>query len=242
MASRQVVRHWVLVPAFGGSNPSSPAKRQILNPLILTRVVSAAIGESSTCSKDKWYTASRMQTRPLHERLTLWIYIPLWLFFVYLYTQILSFDQGNISNFFLAGLYFILFGIHEAAHVAFMFLPPIVTAAAGSLSEIIFGGLITYAALRARAYFAAGFSMLWMMLAMNSAGNYMADARAQQMPLIGPSENPQHDWHFVFTQLGWLNHDTVIGGTIKIAGDLIGLIGLLLGLYLIIRSIIWRFG
>lgn len=23
---RQVVRHWVLVPAFGGSNPSSPAR------------------------------------------------------------------------------------------------------------------------------------------------------------------------------------------------------------------------
>ena len=27
---RQVVRHWFLVPAFGGSNPSSPAKKNDL--------------------------------------------------------------------------------------------------------------------------------------------------------------------------------------------------------------------
>ena len=183
-----------------------------------------------------------MQTGSPRQQLTLWIYIPLWLFFVYLYVQILSFNQGDITNIFLAGLYFILFGIHEAAHIVFMFLPPVATAAAGSLSEIVFGGLIVYAALRAKAYFAMAFCMLWLMLAMTSAGNYMADARTQQMPLIGPSENPQHDWHFVFTQLGWLNHDAAIGGAIKVTGDLIGLIGLLLGLYLIIRSIIWRFG
>jgi len=182
-----------------------------------------------------------MQTGQSKSQLTLWIYIPLWLFFVYLYIQILSFNQGVITNVFLAGMYFVQFGIHEAAHIVMAFLPPVMTAAAGSLSEIIFGGLITYAALRVKAYFAAIFSMLWLMLAMTSAGNYMADARAQQMPLIGPGENPQHDWHFVFGQLGWLDYDTLIGGAAKMTGDIIGLVALLIGLYLIVRSVISRF-
>lgn len=182
-----------------------------------------------------------MQKKPYYQQLTLWIYVPLWLFFVYLYVHILSFYQGSITNVFLAGLYFIQFGIHEAAHIVLMFMPPVFTAAAGSLSEIAFTGLITYAAVRAKAYFAMVFCMVWMMLAMTSAGNYMADSRAQQMPLIGPGENPQHDWHFVFSQLGWLDYDTIIGTTVKIGGDVIGLIGLLIGLYFIVRSIIWRF-
>lgn len=76
--------------------------------------------------------------------------------------------------------------------------------------------------------------MLWLMLAMTSAGNYMADARAQSMPLMGPSENPQHDWHFVFGQLGWLNADTFIGEAVKAAGMLIGLAGLVFGVYIIV--------
>ena len=29
LGCRQVVRHWVLVPAFGGSNPSIPAKKNL---------------------------------------------------------------------------------------------------------------------------------------------------------------------------------------------------------------------
>ena len=37
---RQVVRHWVLVPAFGGSNPSSPAKEIILYLLVMCRIIS----------------------------------------------------------------------------------------------------------------------------------------------------------------------------------------------------------
>ena len=178
-----------------------------------------------------------MQSKPTKNRSSIWLYILLWLFFVYLYTQILSFDQASVSNVVLGGMYFIQFGVHEASHIVFGFLPAIMVAAAGSLGEIAFTSLIAFAAFRAKSYFAGVFSLLWVMLAMTSAGNYMADARAQAMPLVGPSENPQHDWHFVFGQLGWLNADTAIGGSVRFAGDVIGLAGLILGLVLIIGMV-----
>lgn len=167
-----------------------------------------------------------------------WFYLILWFFFVYLFVQILSFNQGTNSNLLLSGLYFIQFGVHEAAHIVFGFLPSIMVAAAGSISEIIFTLLIIIAAVKARAKFAAIFGALWMMLAMASAGNYMADARAQAMPLIGPGDTVTHDWNYVFGQLGWLNADRAIGGTVKGVGVAIGAAALAYGLYLIIVMLI----
>lgn len=157
----------------------------------------------------------------------------LWLFFVYLYVQIFTFYQGNIANPILAGMYLILFGVHEVSHIVFAFLPAIVTAAAGSLSEMVFTGLIVFAALRASSYWAVVFGLLWFMMACISAGNYMADARALLMPLAGPTPDPVHDWHFVFSELGWLNADVVLGTAMKIIGWIAGAAGLLLGLVLV---------
>lgn len=170
--------------------------------------------------------------------LSLWLYIPLWIFFVYLYIQILFFSAENSQNILLSGLYFIEFGVHEASHLVFFFLPSIITAAAGSIGEISFTLLIVFAALKARSYFAAIFGCLWVMLAMNSAGRYMADARAQQIPLIGPGETVNHDWNYVFSQLGWLDLDILIGATVRSIGDIIGALALVFGLYLIVSKII----
>lgn len=174
----------------------------------------------------------------MHNRLptrsSLWLYGPLWVFFVYLYFQILGFNQGNMTNVFLGGMYFVQFGVHEAGHIVFGFLPAVMVAAAGSLSELGFTTLLVIATFRAKAYFAGVFALLWFMLACTSAGNYMADARAQLMPLIGPSSDPQHDWHFVFGQLGWLDADVAIGTTVKIIGGIAAAVGLLLGFLLLI--------
>lgn len=171
--------------------------------------------------------------------LSLWLYIPLWILFVYLYIQILFFTPSSPQNFILGFLYFIEFGVHEASHLAFAFFPSIVTAAAGSIGEVAFTVLVVVAALRSRAYFAFIFGCIWFMLATNSAGMYMADARSQSIPLVGFSNQPQHDWNYVFGQLGWLNSDVFIGGALRGLGDIVGLLALGYGLWLIIQKIIY---
>lgn len=172
----------------------------------------------------------------LIPRKSLWVYLPLWLLFVYLYIQILQIQPTTgSSNVILSGMYFVEFGVHEASHIVVGFLPAILVAAAGSIGEMTFTWLLAYAAFRAKSYFAGIFSLLWVALAMTSAGNYMADARAQQLQLIGPGPDPQHDWHFVFGQLGWLDWDTLIGGTVRVIGDVAGLVGLVIGLIVMVR-------
>lgn len=157
-----------------------------------------------------------------------------WLFFVYLFFQILDFKAEQSNNLLLSGLYFIEFGVHEASHIVVSFLPSILVAAAGSIGEMSFTWLFLFATLKEKSYFASVFASLWVMLAMHSAGRYMADARSQLLPLIGPGDTVKHDWNYVFGQLGWLRADTAIGGTVSMIGTVFGAAGLLFGLYLII--------
>ena len=49
---------------------------------------------------------------------------------------------------------------------------------------------------------------------------YMADARAQDLPLItvGDSDYVIHDWNYLFGRLGVLDHDTQIAHTVRCLG------------------------
>src|ERR1017187_1969669 len=49
---------------------------------------------------------------------------------------------------------------------------------------------------------------------------YMADARSQELPLltVGDSEDVIHDWFYLFSHAGLLEHDTQIGATFRVLG------------------------
>ncbi len=49
---------------------------------------------------------------------------------------------------------------------------------------------------------------------------YMADARAQELPLltVGDSEDVVHDWFYLFSHAGLLEHDTQIGSLFRFLG------------------------
>ncbi len=49
---------------------------------------------------------------------------------------------------------------------------------------------------------------------------YMADARAQELPLltVGDSEDVIHDWFYLFSHAGMLEHDTKIAAAFRIIG------------------------
>ena len=49
---------------------------------------------------------------------------------------------------------------------------------------------------------------------------YMADARAQQLPLVttGDPDFVEHDFHAIFSSLGVLNYDTKIAAVVRLLG------------------------
>lgn len=167
-------------------------------------------------------------------------YLPLWLFGAYVFVKLVGFNM-------LVGLPIVLlvpysfdFMLHEMAHLVTAFLPPVLTASAGSVSELLLGTGLVIGAFWFRNYFAAMFCCLWFDLTAQSAGTYMADAIPRRLPLVSlggalSGQDPVHDWHFVFGQLHMLGISGFIGNSIRAVGHVVGLFGLLFAAWIIYR-------
>ncbi len=168
-------------------------------------------------------------------------HVPLWLFGLFVFIKLLGFDLAKPMPFVVAVPHSFDFMLHEFAHILTGWLPPLMTAAAGSFSELLLGGLLVYGAFKFRNYFASLFCCLWLMLACLSVGNYMADAVPQRIPLVSlggamsGSEQTIHDWHFIFGELHMLGASSLIGGTFRVIGILIGLFGLVFSAWIMYK-------
>ncbi len=166
-------------------------------------------------------------------------YVPFWLLGLYLFIKLLGFELGGEAVFILAIPQSFNFILHEMAHLLLGFLPPVLVAAAGSFSELLLGSLLIVTAFKTKGYFASLFCALWFMLAAQSTGDYMADAIDMYLPLVsfgGP--DAIHDWNFVFTELGVLQHAVLIANLFRGFGILVGLLALGFSAYLVCRMFI----
>jgi len=160
-------------------------------------------------------------------------YLPLWLLGLYAFFELFQFDmiKGQMPLILLIP-YSFDFLLHEMAHIVTALLPAVLTASAGSLSELLLGTGLVVMAFWQRIYFVSLFCLLWLDLACQSAGTYMADAIPQQLPLVSlggalSGQEPIHDWHFVFGQLDLLPASAFIGNSLRFIGVVCGLFGVL---------------
>ncbi len=168
-------------------------------------------------------------------------YAPLWLLGLYACWQLFRFNMvaGRTPLIVLIPYSFDFF-LHEWAHIFTAFLPAVLTAAAGSLSELLLGAGLVIAAIWQRSYFALLFCLLWFDLACQSAGQYMADAVPQRLPLVSlagalSGQEPKHDWHFVFGQLHLLGASAFISGSLRVIGGAAGILGLAFAAWLLYK-------
>jgi hypothetical protein len=184
--------------------------------------------------------ALRDQIREYYQGKLWYWYIPLIILGCYIFFSILRFNPNEPAALIILPAQSLDFGLHEFAHVATAFLPSLLTAAAGSGSELLLGTLLVFGAFKTRCYFAAMFCCLWLMLACQSVGIYMADARRQSLDLVSlggalsGSESVTHDWNFIFTKLHLLSFDTILGGLVRGFGIGMGLAGIFFAGWLMI--------
>jgi hypothetical protein len=123
---------------------------------------------------------------------------------------------------------------HEAGHLITYFLGTTISILSGSLFQLIIPlGLLIYF-LYHESRFSAAFALFWLGDNLINVGLYIADARAQLLPLIGG----QHDWHYLLTQFNLLENDLILGSFAKYLGQASILVSLIIMTCLIVQQTI----
>jgi len=105
--------------------------------------------------------------------------------------------------------------IHEAGHFFFSWFGYTITILGGTLGELIVPLLCAAYFFMQRETTGFAFCAFWFFENFPYIGTYMADARAQALPLVGSGE---HDWEILFGKWGLLMQDQKIGGTMRTLG------------------------
>ena len=113
--------------------------------------------------------------------------------------------------------------IHESGHLVFSPFGEILTALGGTLFQLIIPGTFVVYFWRRGDRYAAGFALWWVAQNLWNISVYIADARTQNLPLVGGGE---HDWAYLLGQAGWLTRDVAIGQAVHVTGVVIYLIAL----------------
>jgi hypothetical protein len=116
--------------------------------------------------------------------------------------------------------------IHETGHIVFSPFGELITALGGTLFQLIVPAVFVGYFLRRRDQFAASIALWWVAENLWNIAVYVADAQAQELPLVGGGE---HDWAFILAELDLLRQDARIAAMVRFAGTLLFVIAILWG-------------
>ena len=104
---------------------------------------------------------------------------------------------------------------HESGHPLFGLFGETIGFLGGTLMQLIVPLLVVGSCWYKRQAVALGLAGVWFFENFLNIARYMADARTQELPLVGGGE---HDWATLFGQWGLLAQDTAIAGVVKTMG------------------------
>ena len=126
----------------------------------------------------------------------------LWLIFAYDYHFI---DHVNLV-------------FHEAGHVIFSPFGVTLGFLGGTIAQLFFPAAVAIHFWRRDQRFEAAIGAFWFAESGMYMAEYMADAQARVLPLVGGG---QHDWHFLFSRWGMLEGAEEIGAFFHLLSSLL---------------------
>jgi hypothetical protein len=119
-------------------------------------------------------------------------------------------DEGFIPILDHANLAF-----HEAGHPIFGIFGWTMGLLGGTLGQLVFPIAVTVTYLRKRAIAPAALGLIWLFQNFLNIARYIADARAQDLPLVGNGDR-LHDWNTLLTQWNALSKDTSLARIVTV--------------------------
>lgn len=96
---------------------------------------------------------------------------------------------------------------HEAGHPLFGLLASGLMVYGGTLMQLLMPGAAAWQLRRQGKVGGYHLCLLWLAENLLNVARYMADARRQELPLVGGGD---HDWTFILSQWGLLHWDTTL--------------------------------
>lgn len=105
--------------------------------------------------------------------------------------------------------------LHEAGHPLTGIFSNRLMVYGGTLFQLAFPAIVTVHFARRKEAVGCAMSIVWLGENLLNVARYMADARAQVLPLVGGGE---HDWTEIFSRWGILHRDLAVAGCTRWLG------------------------
>jgi hypothetical protein len=124
--------------------------------------------------------------------------------------------------------------IHEGGHLLFHYFGTTIGIAGGTILQLFVPFALAAYFVYHREAQGVAFCLFFFFEQCLPIATYMADARAQQLPLLTVDDSSYviHDWNYLFSKLGVLQDDTVIANWVRFIGWI--------GMIAVILWLIWR--
>ena len=110
----------------------------------------------------------------------------------------------------------ITFGIHELGHVLFGWAGEFIGIAGGSIAQLLAPIAATLVLLRQRDWFGVSVTTCWLAFSLFNLATYVGDARDQYLPLVGLSDEPEHDWAYLLGAVHLLEADHALAFLVRV--------------------------
>lgn len=150
-------------------------------------------------------------------RAALAAWLVFYLFFLY---------QAMRGSGFLLMMDLVFIPIHEGGHLLFRIFGEFLMVAGGTFLQFFAPAALAIYFIFQRQIQGTAFCVFFFFEQCLPVAPYMADARAQELPLltVGDADYVIHDWNYLFGHLGLLEQDTQIAGMVRTIGW-IGMLG-----------------
>jgi hypothetical protein len=141
-------------------------------------------------------------------------------FIAWLAFYILMIGNAALHGTLLQWFDLVLVPIHEGGHLLFSYLGKWIMVAGGTLLQLFVPFALAVYFMFSRQLPGTAFCAFFFFEQFLPVGIYMADARSQSLEYVtvGDPEMAEHDWFYLFSHAGVLDHDMQIGGFVRVLG------------------------
>jgi hypothetical protein len=160
------------------------------------------------------------------------MWIPRALLLLYLVYADIRFLRDPMSGTIFSG---ITLAFHEMGHLIFAFSGHFVGSLMGSGTQLLVPFIVVAVFYRQPDYFGMSVGGFWLSFSLFELARYVGDARSMDLPLVGFSDDPEHDWHYLLGALHMLPLDTTLAFLIRVLGAIIGAVSLAFAVWLLAK-------